>query len=435
LSTPLPSDPTPAHTTQAAAAPGTSPEQPWPVRTVARKVAGWIDRLGAVWVEGQLTQVTARPGTGTAFLVLRDPAADVSLTLTCPIGLVRASGSGTPVPTEGSRVIVHGKPTFFLGRGTFSLRVDEIRSVGIGELLARIERLRKLLAAEGLFDRERKRRLPFLPRQIGLITGRSSAAEHDVVSNARHRWPAVQFRICHTATQGALAVPQLIDALETLDRDRETDVIVIARGGGSVEDLLPFSDEALCRAVAIARTPVVSAIGHEPDTPLLDHVADLRCSTPTAAGRTIVPDLAEETARIAGLRDRARRALAGWVDRERRLLDALRARPVLADPHRELDRRAQEVATLRQAGRNAVLRALTERETEATHLQSRLTSLGPAATLARGYAVVQHVTGGPASGTRAPVLRSVADAPPGARLRIRLADGAIPAVVDDPGPT
>ncbi|WP_084215984.1 exodeoxyribonuclease VII large subunit [Pseudonocardia spinosispora] len=411
--------------------PATSAEQPWPVRTVARKVAGWIDKLGAVWVEGQLTQVNARPGTGTAFLVLRDPAADVSLTLTCPIGLVR--GAEVPI-VEGSRVIVHGKPTFFLGRGTFSLRVDEIRSVGIGELLARIERLRKLLAAEGLFDRERKRRLPFLPRQIGLITGRASAAEHDVVSNAQNRWPAVRFRICHTATQGALAVAQLIETLEMLDRDPETDVIVIARGGGSVEDLLPFSDEALCRAVATARTPVVSAIGHEPDTPLLDHVADLRCSTPTAAGRTIVPDLAEESARIAGLRDRARRALGGWVDRERRLLDSLRGRPVLAHPHRELDRRAQDVLGLRQSARNSIQRTLVERTSDLSHLQSRLTSLGPAATLARGYAVVQQVTNGAEPGAGSPVLRSVADATPGTRLRIRLADGAIPAVVDDPEP-
>ncbi|GAA5151931.1 exodeoxyribonuclease VII large subunit [Pseudonocardia eucalypti] len=407
--------------------PPSTPEQPWPVRTVARKVAGWIDRLGTVWVEGQLTQVNARPGTGTAFLVLRDPAADVSLTLTCPIGLVRDSAA--PV-TEGSRVIVHGKPTFFLSRGTFSLRVDEIRSVGIGELLARIERLRKLLAAEGLFDPARKRRPPFLPRQVGLITGRSSAAEHDVVSNARHRWPAARFRICHTATQGALAVPAIIDALEALDRDPETDVIVIARGGGSVEDLLPFSDEALCRAVAAARTPVISAIGHEPDTPLLDHVADLRCSTPTAAGRTIVPDLAEETARIAGLRDRARRALSGWVDRERRLLDNLRGRPVLAQPYRELDRRADELAALRQVMRNHTLRALAERATDLSHLQSRLTSLGPAATLARGYAIAQVIT----DDDRSPVLRSVAEAPVGTRLRIRLTDGAVSSVVDQTDP-
>jgi exodeoxyribonuclease VII large subunit len=405
--------------------PSTTAESPWPVRTVARKVAGWIDRLGAVWVEGQLTQVNARPGTGTAFLVLRDPAADVSLTLTCPIGLVR--GAEVPV-VEGSRVIVHGKPTFFLSRGTFSLRVDEIRSVGIGELLARIERLRKLLGAEGLFDPRRKRRPPFLPRRIGLITGRASAAEHDVVSNATARWPAARFRIEHTATQGALAVAQIVDALGALDRDPEVDVIVIARGGGSVEDLLPFSDEALCRAVAAARTPVVSAIGHEPDTPLLDHVADLRCSTPTAAGRTIVPDLAEEAARIDGLRMRARRALVGWVERERRLLDGLRARPALADPRRDLDRRADEDAALRERARRDVRRGLADRESELGHLGSRLTSLGPAATLARGYAVVQRL-GGPDG---AAVLRSTAEARPGDRLRIRVADGSVPAVVAGP---
>jgi exodeoxyribonuclease VII large subunit len=391
---------------------------------VTRKIAAWVDRLGAVWVEGQLTQVNARPGTGTAFLVLRDPAADVSLTLTCPIDLVRSAE--VPV-SEGSRVVVHGKPTFFLGRGTLSLRVDEIRSVGIGELLARIERLRKLLAAEGLFDAARKRPLPFLPRQIGLITGRASAAEHDVVSNARHRWPPARFRICHTATQGALAVTQLVDALEVLDRDPDTEVIVIARGGGSVEDLLPFSDEALCRAVAAARTPVVSAIGHEPDTPLLDHVADLRCSTPTAAGRTIVPDLAEETARIAGLRDRARRALSGWVDRECRVIESLRGRPVLAAPYRELDRHLAELEYLRDSARACVRRALTDRSADLAHLRGRLTSLGPAATLARGYAVVQ-LAGRPG----APVLRSVADAPPGSRLRIRLSDGALPAIVQEP---
>ena len=248
-----------------------------------------MDRLGAVWVEGQLAQVTARPGTGTAFLVLRDPAADVSLQLTAPIGLVRDGGAAV---AEGNRVVVHGKPSFFLGRGTLSLRVDTIRAVGIGELLARIERLRALLAAEGLFDAARKRRLPFLPRCIGLVTGRASAAEHDVVSNATARWPAVRFRLEHTATQGALAVPQIVEAIGVLDRDPEVDVIVLARGGGSVEDLLPFSDETLCRAVAACRTPVVSAIGHEPDTPLVDHVADLRCSTPTEAGRRLVPDLA-----------------------------------------------------------------------------------------------------------------------------------------------
>jgi exodeoxyribonuclease VII large subunit len=405
----------------------TSPEQPWPVRTVARKIAEWVDRLGAVWVEGQLAQVTARAGTGTAFLVLRDPAADVSLQLTAPIGLVRGAG---PAVAEGNRVVVHGKPSFFLGRGTLSLRVDDIRAVGIGELLARIERLRRLLAAEGLFDAARKRRLPFLPRCIGLVTGRASAAEHDIVTNAQARWPAVRFRIESVAVQGALAVPQIVDALGVLDRDPDVDVIVLARGGGSVEDLLPFSDETLCRAVADCRTPVVSAIGHEPDTPLVDHVADVRCSTPTEAGRRLVPDIAEETARIAGLRDRARRALAGWVDREERLLAALRGRPVLAEPLRALDARAVEVERLRDAARACVERGLDRRAHDLEHVRARLATLGPAATLARGYAVVQRVPDDGGDGPL-PVLRSVGEVAPGERLRIRVADGAVAATVAD----
>lgn len=404
-----------------------TPEQPWPVRTVARKIAEWVDRLGAVWVEGQLTQVTARPGTGTAFIVLRDPAADVSLQLTAPVGLVRDGG---PAVAEGNRVIVHGKPGFFLGRGTLSLRVDEIRAVGMGELLARIERLRRLLAAEGLFDVARKRKLPFLPGRIGLITGRASAAEHDVVSNATARWPSVRFRIEHTATQGALAVPQIVDALGVLDRDTAVEVIVLARGGGSVEDLLPFSDETLCRAVAACRTPVVAAIGHEPDTPLVDHVADLRCSTPTEAGRRIVPDVGEETARLRELRGRSRRALAGWVDREQRLLDALRGRPVMADPLRSLAAHADEIVRLRDAARLGLTRGLDRRTHDLEHVRARLSTLGPAATLARGYAVVQHV---PAEAREPfPVLRSVTDVVAGDRLRIRVADGALPAQVSPP---
>ncbi|HEY0813946.1 MAG TPA: exodeoxyribonuclease VII large subunit [Pseudonocardia sp.] len=400
----------------------TSPEQPWPVRTVARKIAEWVDRLGAVWVEGQLAQVTARAGTGTAFLVLRDPAADVSLQLTAPVGLVR----GNPAVADGNRVIVHGKPSFFLGRGTLSLRVDDIRAVGIGELLARIERLRRLLAAEGLFDQARKRKLPFLPHRIGLITGRGSAAEHDVVTNAQARWPSVEFRIENTAVQGALAVPQIVDALNVLDRDPDIDVIVLARGGGSVEDLLPFSDETLCREVAQCRTPVVSAIGHEPDTPLVDHVADLRCSTPTEAGRRLVPDLLEETARIGGLRDRARRALGGWVDREHHLLVALRARPVLADPLRAIDVRAEQVGRLRADLRGTVVRGLDRRTVDLEHVRARLSALGPSATLARGYAIVQRVT----DDAVFPVLRSVDDVDAGDRLRVRVADGAVAATVE-----
>ncbi|RKT83390.1 exodeoxyribonuclease VII large subunit [Saccharopolyspora antimicrobica] len=401
----------------------TSPEEPWPVRTVARKIAEWINRLGSIWVEGQITQISLRPGAATAFLQLRDPSADVSLTLTCSSAMLRKMD---PPLTDGSRVVVHGKPTFFVGRGTLSLRVDEIRAVGIGELLARIERLRQLLKAEGLFDPARKRPLPFLPNRVGLVTGRASAAEHDVLTNAQLRWPAVQFEIRNVAVQGSSAVPQILEALQELDAMPEVDVIVLARGGGSVEDLLPFSDEALCRAVSACRTPVVSAIGHEPDSPLVDHVADVRCSTPTGAGKRVVPDVAEETQRIHQLRDRARRALHGWVDRERRLLDALRSRPVLADPHGPLAQRAEQVGVLRDRARRAMTTALNTERHALSATRSRLTTLGPAATLARGYAIVQRIEDG-ADG----VLRSVDDAPPGTRLRVRVVDGAIQAVVPD----
>ncbi|BCN53097.1 exodeoxyribonuclease VII large subunit [Prescottella equi] len=399
-----------------------SPEQPWPVRTVSTKVAQWIDRLGSVWVEGQITQINARPGTRTAFLVLRDPSVDMSLSVTCSPQLLRDA----PVPlTEGSRVVMFGKLSFWTGRGSVSLRVTEIRAVGIGELLARIERLRALLAAEGLFDPRLKRPLPFLPGTIGLITGRASAAEHDVLSVAQRRWPAVRFEVRNTAVQGPTAVPQIIEALEELDRDPGVDVIILARGGGSVEDLLPFSDETLCRAIVACTTPVVSAIGHEPDSPLSDHVADLRAATPTDAAKRVVPDAVAEQALVSELRGRAGAALRNWVARESHLVAQLRSRPVLADPLSGIDRRAEEVERLRDTARRDVTRTIDAEATAVEHLRARLATLGPAATLARGYAVVQRVYGD----TEPEVLRSVDDAPPGTQIRVRLADGAVRAAV------
>ncbi|MFF2556030.1 exodeoxyribonuclease VII large subunit [Nocardia sp. NPDC058058] len=390
-----------------------------PVRTIAVKVAQWIDRLGAVWVEGQITQINLRPGTRTAFLVLRDTAADMSLSVTCDPDLLRKS----PVPLqEGSRVVVYGKLSFFTARGTVSLRVTEIRPVGIGELLARIERLKALLAAEGLFDPRLKRPIPFLPNKIGLITGRASAAEHDVVTVATQRWPAVRFDIRNTAVQGATAVPQMLEALAALDADPEIDVIVLARGGGSVEDLLPFSDETLCRAIVSATTPIVSAIGHEPDNPLSDYVADLRAATPTDAAKRIVPDAAAEAALLRELQARAAAALRGWVDRESRALQQLRSRPVLAEPLRLLDQRHDEVERYRTATRRAINQSLSTESTATRHLREKLSALGPAATLARGYAVVQKVIG-----KEREVVRSIDDAPAGSQLRIRVADGALTA--------
>jgi exodeoxyribonuclease VII large subunit len=398
-------------------APGSSAENPFPVRAVAIRVASWIEKLGVVWVEGQLTEIRGRGAT--TYMVLRDPAADMSVRVTCSSELVR----NAPVPlSEGTQVVVCGKPQFDPRRGSFSLRLSQIRAVGLGELLARIERLRRLLEAEGLFDPRLKRPLPFLPNQVGLITGRGGAAEHDVTTVAAGRWPAVRFAIRNTAVQGVNAVAQIVEALRELDVDPDVDVIVIARGGGSVEDLLPFSDETLCRAIAACRTPVVSAVGHEPDNPLCDLVADVRAATPTDAAKKVVPDTAAESARVADLRHRSARALRNWVGREQHTLAALRSRPALAEPIRMITERIVETERARAAARRDITRLVVAESERVGHLGARLTTLGPAATLARGYAVVQ-VVGGSAA-----VLRSMADAPAGTALRIRLSDGAVGAV-------
>ena len=398
-----------------------SAENPFPVRAVAIRVAGWIDKLGTVWVEGQLAQITMRPDSKAVFMVLRDPAADMSLTVTCSRDLVLRA----PVKlAEGIQVVVCGKPSFYTGRGTFSLRLSEIRAVGVGELLARIDRLRRLLDAEGLFDPRLKRPIPFLPNTIGLITGRASAAERDVTTVAAARWPAVRFAVRNTAVQGPNAVPQIVEALRELDRDHDVDVIVVARGGGSVEDLLPFSDETLCRAIAACRTPVISAVGHEPDNPLCDLVADLRAATPTDAAKKVVPDTAAEQRLVDDLRRRSGQALRNWVSREQRTLAQLRSRPVLADPLKALTARTEEVHRARSAIRRDISRLVAAETERVGHLAARLATLGPAATLARGYAVVQTV---PAAGPAA-VLRSVNDAPAGTRLRVRVSDGPVAAI-------
>lgn len=395
---------------------GRSPDNPWPVRAVATRVAKYIDRLGMVWIEGQLTELKVRQTT--AWMVLRDPAADMSLSMSCPRDLV----ANAPVPlAEGTQVIVLGKPQFYTRNGSFSLRISEIRAVGIGELLARIDRLRRLLDAEGLFDSRLKRPIPFLPGTVGLITGRASHAERDVMTVAANRWPAVRFAVRNTIVQGPNAVPQIVGALRELDRDPGVDVIVLARGGGSVEDLLPFSDETLCREIARCTTPVISAVGHEPDNPLCDLVADLRAATPTDAAKRVVPDAAAEQAVVADLRRRSARALRHWVHREQHHLDQVRSRPVLARPLQAIDARADEVRRARSAARRDIKRMLTVETERVSHLAARLTTLGPAATLARGYAVVQTMPD-------THVLRTTADAPAGTHLRIRVADGAITAV-------
>lgn len=392
----------------------TSAEHPVPVRRVTQLMTEYVGRLGFVWVEGQVAQITRRPGQRTAFLTLRDPSADMSLSVTCSVALFDGPAAGL---TDGAHVVVHARPQLYPARGTLSLAADQIRQVGVGELLAQLEHLRRVLTAEGVFDRDRKRRLPFLPRVVGVVCGRASAAEKDVLENGRRRWPAVQFRVEEVAVQGPAAVTEVSAAIGRLDTDPEVDVIVVTRGGGSLEDLLPFSNEALVRAVAACRTPVVSAIGHEADTPLLDLVADVRASTPTDAAKRVVPDVSEETDRVTQLRRRNLAAVRSLVDRETVALRALRSRPCLADPRSMLGPRVTEVSALRDRGRRVLSAALHRAADDIDHTLARVTALSPAATLERGYAVLQSADGH--------VVRRSADVSEGDVLRARLADGAL----------
>lgn len=394
----------------------TTAEAPVPVRTVLQAVGGWIGRLGRIWVEGQIAECKKRGNT--VYLTLRDPIAAVSAQVICTRPVFDAVS-----PSEGARVVMFVKPDFNATRGSFALTALEIRAVGIGELLARLERLRKELAAEGLFSAERKRALPFLPGVIGLICGRESAAERDVVQNAQRRWPAVRFRIEQSAVQGPYAAGEVIEALRKLDADPDVDVIVITRGGGSLEDLLPFSDEDLLRAVAACRTPVVSAIGHEQDSPLLDYVADLRASTPTDAAKRVVPDVAEQLALVTQLRDRGRRSMRGWLDREQAWLDGIRSRPAIADPVREIERQAEQVDALAQRARQFLDATLNRAADDTAHMQARLLALSPAATLRRGYVIAQNADGG--------VVRSAAEVSPGEELLLRFAEDELIVTADN----
>ena len=371
----------------------TTPESPAPVRTIARSLDEWISRLGAVWIDGQVAEYRPRPGARFHYFVLRDTDVDMSLTVKADSSVI---GRIDPPLQEGQRLLVHAKPDFYAARGSLSMLAREIRAVGLGALLEELARLRDLLAAEGLFAPERKKPLPFLPRRIGLICGRNSAAMQDVLVNARERWPAIGFEIREVPVQGAQAVSAVTTAVRELDDAEDVDVIVITRGGGSVEDLLPFSNEALVRAVAACRTPVVSAIGHEQDAPLLDFVADLRASTPTDAAKRIVPSLAEQQALISALQTRTGVVMRHLLEGEQQRLDHRRTRATTLIRSR-LESAAQDVA----------------------HLRARVRALSPAATLDRGYAIVLLDDGS--------IVREAAAVPVGARIDVRLAQGRLTA--------
>jgi len=369
-----------------------------------------------VWVEGQVLNV--KRWKHLVFLTLRDTEENMSLKATIPAA--QAEAMGIPLD-DGARVVIHAQPQWWTRGGDLQMVADEARAVGLGDLLARIEALKVALGAEGLFDADRKVRLPMIPRRIGLVVATQGDAEHDVVTNALARWPAARFEIRRVTVQGPRAVPEVAKALRELDAIEDVDVIVVARGGGSLEDLLAFSDESLVRAAAAIVTPLVSAIGHELDSPLLDLVADLRASTPTDAGKRVVPDAALERDRLDGARGLMRAALIAKVDRERERLADLRTRPVLAHPVRMLgphrDMIEHALAQLRGAASSTVSVARARLDTTV----AALNALSPQSTLERGYAVVRSTTGA--------VLRSPGDLAVGAQITVRLAHGALGARV------
>lgn len=366
----------------------TSPEHPWPVRLLSLKIGEYIERMSVVWVEGQVVQLDRR--AGTAYLTLRDVDVDMSFNVAIATNALEAMAR--PI-SPGERVVVQVKPAFWNKRGSLTLDARQIRPVGIGELLARLDYLKRTLAAEGLFAPERKKELPFLPHTIGLITGRASAAERDVVENARRRWPGIRFEIRAVPVQGSAAAVEVCSALADLDALPQVEVIVIARGGGSVEDLLAFSNETLVRAVAAARTPVVSAIGHDIDTPILDLVADFRASTPTHAASLVVPDAAALRAQLDQDTARLRRLILEHVQRERRRLVELTSRPVLTDRTTYIRSQRIEIATMRRRGQLR-LEALVARDRDRIeHLRRQARMLSPQATLDRGYALVTDPDG------------------------------------------
>lgn len=394
-----------------------SPEAPWPVATMSGKLKDYIDRLGTVWVEGEITQWGL--SGGNAYGKVKDLQQDVTLSFRVWSTTLQKL---TEEFRQGDRVIALVKAEWWPKGGTLTMQVYDLRHVGIGDLLAKLEALRRKLAEEGLFDERRKQRLPFLPRCIGLVTGQDSDAEKDVLRNARLRWPAVEFRIRHAAVQGDQAVSQVIGAIRSLDKDPDVDVIIVARGGGDFQNLLPFSDERLIRAVAECRTPLVSAIGHEADRPLLDEVADLRASTPTDAAKRVVPDIADELARVRQARSRMLARVTGQVTTEIERIGGIRSRPVLADPQRIVSDRAEELTRWVARGAELVDFAIERAGSRVLELRAQLRTLSPLATLERGYAIARLDAG--------TVLRRAADAEPGDRVRLTLAEGEVAATVE-----
>ena len=388
----------------------TSSESPAPVRVVSEAIKDYVDRLGPIWIEGEISELNERSGM-MAFMRLRDTSVDMSISVMCHKSVI---ATVKPLP-DNARVVLYAKPSFYTKNGSLSFSAREIRQVGVGELLARLEALKNLLAGEGLFDSDRKVALPLLPKVIGLICGRNTDAEKDVVENAKRRWPSVKFEIREVTVQGAAAVSEVSDALRELEANKDVEVIIITRGGGSFEDLLPFSDEGLVRLAASCATPIVSAIGHEKDAPLLDLVADYRASTPTDAAKRVVPDISEEIAMISAMRDRARRTLVNRINLEATQIANFKNRPVMKDPHVLITTRAEIIAGLRDRSNRSFAHQLKLAKEELKQIKARVRALSPQATLDRGYSVVQLADG--------QIVTDPKKLKQGDQLRLRLAKG------------
>ena len=394
----------------------TSSESPAPVRVVSEAIKDYVDRLGPIWVEGEISELNERSGM-MAFMRLRDTSVDMSISVMCHKSVI---ASVKPLP-DNARVVMYAKPSWYTKNGSLSFSAREIRQVGVGELLARLEALKNQLAGEGLFNSDRKVALPLLPKVIGLICGRNTDAEKDVVENAKRRWPSVQFEIREVTVQGAAAVTEVSDALRELEANKDVEVIIITRGGGSFEDLLPFSDEGLVRLAAACETPIVSAIGHEKDSPLLDLVADYRASTPTDAAKRVVPDISEEIAMIGQMRDRARRTLINRIDLEANRITNFKNRPVMKDPHVLITSRAEIITGLRDRSNRSFAGRLKLAKEELKQVKARVRALSPQATLDRGYSVVQLADG--------QIVTDPKRLKQGDELRLRLAKGETKATV------
>jgi exodeoxyribonuclease VII large subunit len=394
------------------------------VYTVAgfnRGVADWLARLPTLWIEGEVTELRRSDRWGSVFFTLKDPEEGACL----PASIPRRTFDALRLDlAEGERIHVLGRPELFSAKGEFRLRALSLERFGLGAHLAAIERLKQTLAAEGLFDQGRKRPLPRFPRRIGLVTGTDAAARRDVLTTIQTRFPPARVLVAETLVQGPRAAAGIVEALEALAREPRIDVIVLTRGGGSFDDLLPFSDERVVRAVAASPVPVVSAVGHEQDMPLCDLAADVRASTPTAAGKLVVPDFEALRVELERARGSLERSARRAIEREREGIERTRA-ALERGARRALERDRQRVGVLGDRLRRGPALLVERRRAALEQTSGRLAALSPRATLARGYAIVRA---GDA------VLRSAAGVAAGERVEVELAEGAFGARVEDVRP-